>query len=169
MKANLLRFVLLTAVIFTMNSCSSDSTESANENTSNQTAKVVNYEYNELEVATMDLINEYRVSVGLNKLERINHISYKSEEHDDYMIANKVVNHNNFVARSENIISVLGATKVGENVAYNFKTAESVVSAWLNSPAHKENIVGNYTHFGIAIKTDPETGKKYYTNIFAKI
>ncbi|WP_366183056.1 CAP domain-containing protein [Flavobacterium ovatum] len=169
MKANLLRLVLLTTVIFTINSCSSDSSEVVTDNSTNLTAKVVDYDYNEMEIATMDLINEYRVSVGLNSLERINHISYKSEEHDDYMITNKVVNHNDFVARSENIIKVLGAQRVGENVAYNFKTAESVVAAWLNSPAHKENIVGNYTHFGIAIKTDTETGKKYYTNIFAKI
>jgi uncharacterized protein YkwD len=169
MKANLLRLVLLTTVIFTMNSCSSDSSEVATDNSTNLTAKVVEYDYNEMEITTMNLINEYRVSVGLNPLERINHISYKSEQHDDYMITNKVVNHNDFVARSENIIKVLGAKTVGENVAYNFKTAESVVAAWLKSPAHKENIVGNYTHFGIAIKTDQETGKMYYTNIFAKI
>ncbi|WP_366183054.1 CAP domain-containing protein [Flavobacterium ovatum] len=168
MKTNILRIALLAVVIFTMNSCSSDSSEVADTNT-NLTSKVVDYDYNEMEVTTMDLINKYRVSVGLNPLERINHISFKSEEHDEYMISNKVVNHNDFVARSENIIKVLGAKKVGENVAYNFNTAESVVAAWLNSPAHKENIVGNYTHFGIAIKMDPDTGKKYYTNIFAKI
>ncbi|MCG9792761.1 CAP domain-containing protein [Flavobacterium algicola] len=169
MKATLLRITLLASVIFTMNSCSSDASESADQTATEQSAKVVNYSYNETEIATMDLINEYRVSVGLNALERINHISFKSEEHDDYMITNKVVNHNDFVSRSENIIKVLGASRVGENIAYNFTTPEAVVAAWLNSPTHKENVVGNYTHFGIAIKADPVTGKKYYTNIFAKI
>ncbi len=169
MKTNLLRLALLSVVIFTMNSCSSDKSEEASLEASNLTAKVVEYSYNDMELATMNLINEYRISQGLSTLERINHISFKSEEHDDYMIANKVVNHNDFVARSQNIIKVLGAKTVGENVAYNFNTPESVVAAWLNSPAHKENIVGNYTHFGIAIKADPVTGKKYYTNIFAKI
>ena len=169
MKTNLLRLALLGIVIFTMNSCSSDNSEDTTSETANLSAKVVDYSYNEIELATMDLINEYRVSQGLNALEKINHISFKSEEHDDYMIANKVVNHNDFVSRSENIIKVLKARTVGENVAYNFNTPESVVAAWLNSPTHKENIVGNYTHFGIAIKADPVTGKKYYTNIFAKI
>ena len=169
MKKTLLRLALFTAVIFTMNSCSSDQSEDSVVEASDLTAKVVDYSYNETELETMKLINEYRVSQGLNSLEMINHISYKSEEHDDYMIANKVVNHNDFVARSENIIKVLKAKTVGENVAYNFNTPESVVAAWLKSPAHKENIVGNYTHFGIAIKADPVTGKKYYTNIFARI
>ena len=149
-----------------MNSCSSEDTSSE---ATNLTEKVVDYNYNDIELETMKLINEYRVSQGLNSLEKINHISYKSEEHDEYMIANKVVNHDDFVARSENIIQVLKAKTVGENVAYNFNTPESVVAAWLNSPAHKENIVGNYTHFGIAIKSAPTTGRKYYTNIFVKI
>jgi hypothetical protein len=52
---------------------------------------------------------------------KINHMSFKSEEHDNYMIANNVVNHN-FVARSENIIKTLGAKTVSENIAYNYNT-----------------------------------------------
>ncbi len=83
-------------------------------------------------------------------------------------ISNNVVNHNYFVARSENLISVLGAKRVGENIAYNYNTPKSIVNAWLNSPTHKENIEGDYTHFGISIRTNPD-GKKYYNNIFVKI
>jgi uncharacterized protein YkwD len=128
----------------------------------------MDYNYDSSELETMNLINSYRVSVGLNALEQINHISHKSEEHDNYMISNNVVNHNNFVARSENLISVLAAKRVGENVAFNYNSPQSVVNAWLNSPTHKENIEGNYTHFGISIRKNPD-GKKYYTNIFVKI
>lgn len=95
--------------------------------------------------------------------------SFKSEEHINYMIENKVVNHNGFVARSENIIEVLGAKNVSENVAYNFRSPQAAFKAWLNSPGHKQNIVGDHTHFGISIKACPQSGKKYYTNIFAKI
>ena len=84
------------------------------------------------------------------------------------MIARNVVNHDDFVSRSENIIQVLGAKKVGENIAYNYNSPKAVVDAWLKSPTHKANIEGNYTHFGIAIRVNAE-GKKYYTNIFAKI
>ena len=166
MNAKLLRVLLLVATIFTLNSCSSDDAETTDSD--NSSAKVMNYTYNATELEAMELINEYRVSVGLNALEQINHISFKSEEHDDYMITNNVVNHNNFVSRSENLISVLGAKRVGENVAYNYNTPKAALTAWLNSPSHKENIVGNYTHFGIAIKTNAD-GKKYYTNIFAKL
>ena len=149
-----------------MNSCSSDSSEAPSSSTA--TMKVMDYSYDSSELEAMNLINTYRVSVGLNELKQINHISYKSEEHDHYMIRNNVVNHNDFVARSENLISVLGAKRVGENIAYNYNTPQSVVKAWLNSPTHKENLEGDYTHFGISIRTNPD-GKKYYTNIFVKI
>jgi uncharacterized protein YkwD len=167
MRTFILRAALLSAVLFTIISCSSDASESSMVEARSQ--EVLNYTYSVNEIETMKLINDYRVSVGLNKLEKINHISFKSEEHDDYMIANNVVNHNDFVARSENIMRVLGAKTVGENIAYNYSSPQAAFNAWLNSSAHKENIEGDFTHFGIAIRENPATGKKYYTNIFAKI
>lgn len=167
MNVNLLKLMLLMSVIFTMNSCSSDSSEATADST---TAVIVeNYAYSDIELETMKLINDYRVSVGLNPLEKINHISHKSEEHDYYMIDKKVASHDGFVSRSENIMKVLGAKTVGENIAYNYNSPQAAVTAWLNSAGHKANIEGNFTHFGIAIKQDSATGKKYYTNIFAKI
>lgn len=166
MKAKLLSVLLLFAVIFTMNSCSTDSSETPTSPVAK--LEVINYTYNSTEIEAMDLINDYRVSVGLNKLEKINHISYKSEEHDNYMIINNVVNHDDFVSRSENIMEVLGAKKVGENIAYNYNSPKAAVEAWLKSPGHKENIEGDYTNFGIAIRVNSD-GKKYYTNIFVKI
>jgi len=160
--------MMFVVIFITMNSCSADSAEGADNSTTTETL-ITNYTYNDSEIETMKLINDYRVSIGLNALEKINHISFKCEEHNNYMIANNVVNHNDFTSRSNNIISVLGAKKVGENVAYNYKTSEAAVRAWLDSPGHKENIVGDFTHFGLAVTTDAKTGKKYYTNIFAKI
>jgi uncharacterized protein YkwD len=167
MKTNLLKALMLLVVICTLNSCSSDASENSSAEANSQI--VTNYSYSSTELETMNLINNYRLSVGLNALEKINHMSYKSEEHDNYMIANNVVNHNDFVARSENIIKVLGAKTVSENIAYNFSTPQAAVTAWLKSTGHKENIEGNFTHFGIAIRENPVNGKKYYTNIFAKI
>ena len=168
MKVKLLKMVLLMTVIFTMNSCSSSD---ANDETADATSSLIveNYTYNDTELETMKLINDYRVSIGLKALEVINHISYKSEEHDYYMIDNKVVSHDGFVERADNIMKVLNAKTVGENIAYNYNTPKAAVTAWLNSPAHKDNIEGDFTHFGISVRVDAATGKKYYTNIFAKI
>ncbi|RZJ63256.1 MAG: CAP domain-containing protein [Flavobacterium sp.] len=167
MKSNLLKTVLLCAIVFTMNSCSSDSEETVATQPQDKNI-VTTYDYSDLELQMAQIINDYRVSQGLNALELINHVSFKSEEHNEYMIINKVVNHDQFQERAANIIEVLGAVKVNENIAYNYQAPSGAMDAWLASPGHKANIVGQFTHFGISIRVDPETGKKYYTNIFIK-
>ncbi|WP_309641418.1 CAP domain-containing protein [Flavobacterium sp.] len=166
MKATLLRAIVPVAFMFTLISCSSsDSTEATS---AARPQLIQDYDYNSDELQLADLINEHRVSLGLNPLQLVNHVSYKSEEHNAYMISRHVVNHDLFAERSENIIEVLGAVKVNENVAYNFVSSSSALNAWLNSPGHKANIEGSFTHFGISIRVEETTGKKYYTNIFIK-
>ncbi len=158
------RALLPLAIVFIMVSCSSDSSDDiAADN-----KVIVTYNYNETEAKLVTLINDYRISQGLNALQVVNHISYKSQEHNEYMIDNNVVNHDYFEQRSNNIIQVLGAERVGENIAYNYLTAESAMQAWLNSPGHKANVLGDYTHLGISVTISPETGRKYYTNMFMK-
>ncbi|MCD0468615.1 CAP domain-containing protein [Flavobacterium sp. JAS] len=164
----IMRTMLFIVTLVTMNACSADTAEGKENNTSTEKA-VTSYTYNDSELETMQLINNYRVSIGLNALEKINHISYECEEHNKYMIETNTVNHDGFVSRSNDIMTVLGAKFVGENVAYNYRTSDAVLKAWLESPGHKENIEGNYTHFGISVTIDPKTGYKYYTNIFARM
>ena len=164
MKAKMFRALLPLAIVFTMMSCSSDSSDDV----SADTKVIVTYDYNPIELQLVTLINDYRASKGLNTLQVINHISFKSEEHNEYMIDNNVVNHDYFQERSNNIIQVLGAEKVGENIAYNYPTAQAALNAWLNSPTHKANIEGDFTHFGISVTEDAATGRKYYTNMFMK-
>lgn len=165
MRTKLFRSLLPLALMFTMISCSSEES-TAPSGTDSQI--VDTYDYNEAELKLMDLINDHRESIGLNKLEKINYISYKSAEHNNYMMENGVVNHDFFQQRSADLINLLGAERVGENVAYNFGTPQGVLTAWLGSPGHKGNIEGDYTNFGVSITTNPETGRKYYTNMFIK-
>jgi uncharacterized protein YkwD len=163
MKTNLLRLFMPFVMVLTLVSCSNDATEEKED-----LELVTNYDYSAEELDLANRINDYRVSVGLNTLEIVNHISYKSLEHNSYMIENNVVNHDYFDSRANNIIQVLGAVRVGENIAYNFSTPNSALHAWKNSPGHKANLDGDYTHFGISITINPENGKKYYTNMFMK-
>lgn len=166
MKSNLNLLLLFVPMLYILNSCSPNPAEITEVKVALEKTVIYNYSPDELEA--MDLINNYRQSIGLKTLGEINYASIKSEEHDNYMIANNVVNHNNFVERSENIKKLTGAKLVSENIAYNYNSAQSVLTAWLNSPAHKDNIEGNFTDFGISIRVN-SAGKKYYTNIFVKI
>ncbi|WP_348825099.1 CAP domain-containing protein [Flavobacterium aestuarii] len=168
MKLKCFSLSFFAGILCFMVSCSAEDNAVTNE-TASSPAIVLNYDYSAIELETMTLINNYRLSKGLNALEKINHVSFKSKEHDEYMIANNVVNHDDFEARSNNIIKVFGAKNVSENIAYNYNSAKGAFDAWLSSAGHKENIEGDFTHFGISIRENPANGKKYYTNIFVKI
>ena len=164
MKAKMFRALLPLAIVFTMVSCSSDDSDA----TTTSSKLVTEYNYNDTELRLVQLINDYRQSLGLNRLEVINHISYKSEGHNEYMIEKQAMSHDYFQERSTNLIQVLGAERVSENVAYNYNTPESAFAAWKNSPGHRANIEGDFTHFGVSVSIDSETGRKFYTNMFIK-
>ncbi|RZJ40893.1 MAG: CAP domain-containing protein, partial [Chryseobacterium sp.] len=159
----IMRTMMFVVMLITMNSCSADTVKETETDVKNETPNT-NFTYKDSELELMQLINEYRVSIGLNALEKANLISNECEDHNEYMIANNVMDHNGFSSRSETIMKELGAKNVGENVAYNYQTPQAALKAWLESPGHKKNIEGNYTHFGISISTN-SAGKKYYTNI----
>lgn len=163
MKKLMITLFALTIGLSSLTSCSSDS-ESVS-NTSNETVK--SYTHSNLELELLDEVNAYRVSIGLNPLEIIEHISYKSSEHNDYMLSTQSVTHEGFDQRKSNLQAVLGAYRVGENVAFAYSTAQATVTAWINSASHKANLEGDYTHFGASIKMDDQ-GRKYYTNMFIK-
>jgi len=166
MKIKIFKVLLPLAILCTMVACSPND-DSATSYTDNKL--ITEYNYNETETQLIGLINSYRQSIGLNTLGLINHISYKSHEHNVYMISNHVVNHYKFQERVDNLTAVLGAEKVGENIAYNYSAAQGVLNAWLTSSVHKANIEGDYTHFGLSVTTDAATGIEYVTAIFIKI
>lgn len=52
----------------------------------------------------------------------------------------------------------------GENIAAGQRTPEEVVSAWMNSPGHRANILGShYTKIGVAYVNN---GRPYWTQMF---
>lgn len=120
---------------------------------------------NEIEI--LQLINEHRISIGLNPL--IDHSLVKAVAftHTDYMIEEEGISHDNFYDRKESLEANAQAIKVSENVAYGFSSPGSLVNAWLNSPSHRDTIEGDFTDFDISAEQN-EDGKWYYTNIFIK-
>ncbi|MFK5958446.1 MAG: CAP domain-containing protein [Lutibacter sp.] len=136
----------------------------------NETNEVVNtnVNYSNIEIEILDLVNDYRQSMGLNTLETLNIISGVADGHTNYMVETGQVSHDNFSQRAEILINNAGAKTVGENVAYGFNTAQGVLNGWLNSEEHKKIIENpSYTHFGISTESNNE-GRKYFTQIFIK-
>lgn len=116
----------------------------------------------------LERINDYRLENNLNMLyiDSLFATAY-AVKHSKYMIETQSINHNNFFIRS-NGLKQKGAISVGENVAYGYSTAESVVNAWLNSEGHREMIIGDFTNIGFGILKSETNNKFYYTTIFYK-
>jgi uncharacterized protein YkwD len=55
---------------------------------------------------------------------------------------------------------------LAENIAWN-SGADEVVEAWMNSPGHRRNILGDYNEIGIAIAIN-EKGEPYACQVFGK-
>ncbi len=155
-----LKVVLVLSLVTSLVSCSP--TENTEVESTTTTIALQKYTNSSFEIQVLDLVNQYRVSKGLNALSIIEEISYLGSTHNDYMITVGAASHDNFETRKATLINQLGAVMVGENVASGFSTAEGVLNGWLSSPAHKANLEGVYSHYGLAVKSD-SLGKKYYT------
>jgi uncharacterized protein YkwD len=160
-----LRSLVVLGLTITLLSCSgADATPEA---ATQPTITLNNYTHSAFEVELLDLVNQDRVSKGLNALTVINEISNIAATHDDYMISNGVASHDNFEQRSVTLKSGVGAITVSENVAAGFNTPSSVLAAWNASPTHKANLEGTHTHYGLAVKADAN-GIRYYTLLFIR-
>jgi len=113
----------------------------------------------------LELVNRHRISIGKSALIRNSIADEIAVEHSNYMISKGAISHDNFMLRFQKLQQEVNASAASENVAAGYTSAESVMSAWLNSSGHKNNIEGNFTHIGIASVKDSQ-GRYYYTQLF---
>lgn len=165
-KITLTGFMLILCTLF-LTSCSKENINDQVTAYDQVATKKVDYDYSQIEREVLEDLNLYRRANGLSELKPLTDLSIESEMHNDYMIEAGEVSHDHFAERAAYLMNELGAKSVSENVAYGYHTADAVIKAWLKSKAHKQNIEGTHTHFGISVRQDAE-GKNYYTNIFIK-
>ncbi|MCL4200688.1 hypothetical protein KJZ67_05120 [Patescibacteria group bacterium] len=99
--------------------------------------------------------NAQREAAGLSPLKLDNTLSAAAAAKASDMFAHNYWAHNSPLGKTPwdfIISSGYQYTLAGENLAKNFQTSDGVVSAWMNSPTHKANIVkSGYKDVGFAI------------------
>lgn len=153
--------------LFAMLTFSSCSTDSLDDKADTLELSLIQAEAKTIEIEILDLLNDHRLSIGLNPLGSLSVVKSVANSHTDYMVDNNVVSHDNFYTRSNYLKSNAGAKRVSENVAYGYGTAQGVVNAWIKSESHKANLEGDFTNFDISAEKN-EDGRWYFTNIFIK-
>lgn len=174
------KIFLLLAILFFSTSCAVDVIENNEETIFKESKDSLNDEQNDvsrnfivpevksIEMEIIDLINDYRLENGLLplKLEK-GFVKVKAKEHNLYMMQRKVISHDLFSNRANEIIKVVKAKSVAENVAFGFFNAKDLVDAWIASSGHRKTIVGDFNFFEISADQN-SGGAWYFTNIFIK-
>lgn len=100
------------------------------------------------EARMFELVNEQRELKGLAPLVYDETLEQATEQRAKGL-CNEALSHDNFIPELE--ASKYNYTEAGENLAEGYYGSERTVQAWVDSPTHYENIVGDYTETGMAI------------------
>lgn len=119
---------------------------------------------------TIKLVNAERKKQGLTAL-----VEDKTLSQIAFIKAEDMVEHNYF----EHTSPIYGAPwdmadgfgyfykTFGENIAHGYEGSDEVVTAWMNSPGHRANILNNkYTKIGVGIALN-DNNQYYYVHMFS--
>ncbi|MFO0822433.1 MAG: CAP domain-containing protein [Gemmataceae bacterium] len=137
-----------------------------------------------MEAEIIQLVNIERGKVGLPPLAFNNALSYAADLHSQDMAAlstvlgaNQAMQHTLYgTARPEipNRLDLAGydtwtnSFAYGENIAYGYASAASVMNAWMNSAGHRANILSaNFAEIGVSVRADAN-GVLFFTQVFGK-
>ena len=116
-------------------------------------------------------VNEFRQAHGHQPLRLISIISAQARQHSAQMARKgSAVSHVGFEDRLKRIGEQLPYRAGAENVAASIgfeNPARTAVEGWKTSPAHRKNMLGDFTLTGIGI-AQSEQGRYFITQIFLK-
>ena len=129
--------------------------------------RIIEKDIEDISFEIYNAINLHRSNIGLNNLIINETANFEAIIHSENQSLDNLISHNNSQTRAQIIFNTENAHTYGENVAFGYTTTERLVSAWLNSPSHKLNIEGDFTHTGIGTIVN-DNGVLYFTQIFFK-
>ncbi|MCE9623055.1 MAG: CAP domain-containing protein [Actinomycetia bacterium] len=112
------------------------------------------------------LTNAHRAAAGVAPVTVSLTLNAAAQGHSDYQAAIKTMTHDGPYGNSPGTrMSNAGYSwrTWGENVAYGYIDCSAVITAWMNSPGHRANMLNPaYTNIGIAVAVG-SNGYKYWT------
>lgn len=106
----------------------------------------------------INITNRYRAQAGCGPVVRNQSLMDQSQYHSYQQAANDRMYHSD---------GPEGFNTWGENVAYGYDTPEEVMTAWMNSPPHRKNILNcAYTQIGVGYVPTQTNNSPYWTQQF---
>jgi uncharacterized protein YkwD len=142
--------ILALAIIFTTSIVVSE--KHRNTPQSSNKIQVQQLTPGEIKEQLVDLTNEQRDKSGLGKLAPYEPLYNSAQAKCEDMQTNRYYDHGDILQ----FIKV-DSDLVGENLAQNYKEPKYLVSGWMNSPKHRENILQpEFTLIGFGVCDGPE-------------
>ena len=120
----------------------------------------------DIEQQVVDLVNKERAANGLNPLSIDWQVARVAEHKSQDMLNKNYFSHTSPTYGSPfDMLKSYGVTyrSAGENIAKGQRSAEEVVTAWMNSSGHRANILNaSYTHIGVGYVSNGH----YWTQLF---
>ncbi len=117
----------------------------------------------------LNLTNVERTKIGLNPLTWNDNLAEGADAHCKDMVAHNFFAHEGSDGSTPGDRATAAGYKwswVGENIAKGQKTPQEVVTAWMNSEHHRENILRpEFTELGVALEYD-SSGTPYWGQLF---
>lgn len=151
----------------TSNNSKTNTTNKTNTATNTSTAATTN-SVSAYENRVLELVNAERKKAGLSSLKMNESLRNVARTKSQDMQKNKYFSHTSPTYGSPfDMMKKFGIsyTMAGENIAMGQKTPEAVVTAWMNSPGHRANILkAGYTEIGVGYVSNGN----YWTQMFIK-
>jgi|GEM_PF-5292125 len=121
------------------------------------------------ECAVIAAVNVERAKVGLSALTALEKCVDEAQYHADDMVAHNYFAHDGLTETTQArfVRYGLSGSYWGENIAMGSKSVASVMTLWMNSSAHKANILGsNFKSMGVGISVAAD-GSPYWVQCFS--
>lgn len=121
-------------------------------------------------VRMIEEINHHRKVVGLHALKPQKFLITAAGKHTRWMADAGIMSHIDADGlKPADRIRREGYSwrNAGENIAMGYTTPKSVVDAWMRSPGHKANILGQYSELGVGHVQSSKNNYHYWTAVFA--
>ncbi|KAF2069860.1 hypothetical protein CYY_008825 [Polysphondylium violaceum] len=117
----------------------------------------------------LSLVNRERAKYGLEPLVLCNCLIASAQAQSDYQSNIEQMTHNSLYGDLFERIEpfdIVDAVSVAENVACGQRDDNKVFKDWMRSYAHRQNILGDFNRFGVAV-SQSESGDLYWSQHFA--
>ncbi len=115
-------------------------------------------------------LNANRANAGVGPLAACATLESAAQDHTADQAATNVMSHTGSdgsdIGTRADRAGYIGWTNLGENVAYGYTSVDDVMTAWMNSPGHRANILDPAFHDVGLAEVASSSGVEYWTQDF---